>query len=74
MSFGMCSGHKVAALLVWVGALNWGLIGLFDFNLVHALLGFSSMAERVIYVLVGLSAIFMLFCMKCSMCKMGKKM
>jgi uncharacterized membrane protein YuzA (DUF378 family) len=51
---------SIAFLLVIVGALNWGLIGLFDFNLVAALLGDMSIAARIVYVLVGLSAIWVL--------------
>lgn len=43
-----------------VGAINWGLIGLFDFNLVTFLFGFNSLAERGVYVLVGLSGLYML--------------
>jgi len=72
MSPGMCVGHKIAWVLVWIGAINWGLIGFFDFNLVNEILGGAPTVERVVYALVGLSAVFMLFCMKCSMCKMPK--
>lgn len=46
-----------AAVLVIVGALNWGLVGAFDFNLVYALLGTSILAN-LIYVLVGISGIY----------------
>jgi uncharacterized protein len=45
----------VVGVLAAVGALNWGLIGLFRFNLVRRLLGGSRGAERTIYTLVGLS-------------------
>jgi uncharacterized protein len=48
----------LAAVLVVVGALNWGLVGLFKFDLVATLLGDSTAAARVIYLLVGLSGIF----------------
>ena len=60
---------------MWIGAINWGLMGAFDFNLVHMILGSVSIAERVVYVLVGLSALFMLMkgmCKGCKMC-MGKE-
>ena len=50
----------VAYLLVVVGALNWGLVGLMDVNLVNLLLGSSPMLEKVVYVLVGLSAVWVL--------------
>lgn len=49
---------KVAAyVLVLVGALNWGLVGAFDFNLVSYLFGDMSKLSRIVYLLVGLSAI-----------------
>jgi uncharacterized protein len=70
MNGGMCGVHKVASVLVWIGAVNWGLIGFFDWNLVHSLLGAWPMLESVVYMLVGLSAVAMLFCKKCKMCKM----
>lgn len=50
--------HMVTYLLVFVGALNWGLVGLFDFNLVSTLLGSYPMLERLVYILVGLSAVY----------------
>lgn len=46
----------IALILVIIGAINWGLVGLFGFNLVSALLGVGIFA-RIVYVLVGLSAI-----------------
>lgn len=44
----------IAGALTLVGALNWGLVGLFRFNLVHALF---RPVERVIYTLVGISSL-----------------
>jgi len=52
--------HIVAFVLVIVGALNWGLVGLFDFNLVDAVFGAVSWLERLIYVLVGVAAVVLL--------------
>lgn len=49
---------KIAMLLVVIGGLNWGLVGLFDFDLVAALLGDMTLLSRIVYVLVGLSAIY----------------
>lgn len=49
----------LAWVLVVVGALNWGLVGLFNFDLVAAIFGDMSGISRVIYVLVGLGAIVM---------------
>jgi len=48
-------------ILVMVGGLNWGLVGFFDFNLVTYLFGDMSMLSRIVYSLVGLSAVYMIF-------------
>ena len=47
----------IAMILVIVGALNWGLIGAFGFDLVAALFGDMSVLSRIVYSLVGISAI-----------------
>lgn len=49
--------HMVTWILVIVGALNWGLVGLFDFNLVDKILGSAPAIERLVYILVGVSAV-----------------
>jgi len=46
----------VTILLVSIGAINWGLVGAFDFNLVSAIFG-EGVVARVIYVLVGLAGL-----------------
>ena len=51
----------LALVLVVVGALNWGLVGAFNFNLVSAIFGDMSAIARIVYVLVGLSAVYVLF-------------
>ncbi len=48
--------NLITLALVVVGGLNWGLVGLFDFDLVAALFGAGSALSRIVYVLVGLSA------------------
>ncbi len=65
--------HKVTYLLVFVGALNWGLVGFFDFNLVSFLFGSGTLLERVVYILVGLSALYDVKCHMycCSECAAG---
>ncbi|ALJ08586.1 MAG: DUF378 domain-containing protein [Pseudomonadota bacterium] len=50
--------NLVTLLLVIVGGLNWGLVGAFDFDLVAALFGDGSALSRIVYVLVGLSALW----------------
>jgi len=68
--------HVVAYALLFVGGLNWGLVGLFQFNLVMSLLGSWPMLENLIYILVGVSAVYLMVTHKgyCKYCaKMGKK-
>lgn len=48
----------IAAILLVVGGLNWGLVGLFDFNLVSTLFGSIPFFEKLIYVVVGLAALY----------------
>ena len=50
--------HMVTFLLTVVGALNWGLVGLFDVNLVSLLFGSLPGVEQLVYVLVGVSAVY----------------
>lgn len=53
--------NEVTKLLVLIWGVNWGLIGGFNFNLVERLLGFSPLLIDVVYVLVGLSALWMIY-------------
>jgi uncharacterized membrane protein YuzA (DUF378 family) len=48
-------------ILVIVGALNWLLIGMFGFNLVATIFGSVGWLERFVYILVGLSGVWLLF-------------
>lgn len=48
-----------ALVLTIVGGLNWGLVGAFDFNLVDSIFGKDSALSRIVYVLVGLSAVYL---------------
>ncbi|MEK7579806.1 MAG: DUF378 domain-containing protein [Patescibacteria group bacterium] len=52
---------KLTYALVIIGSLNWGLVGLAGYDVVAAIFGDASAVSRVIYVLVGLSALWMLF-------------
>lgn len=51
----------IAEILVLVGALNWGLVGAFDFNLVEALLGIDTVLANLVYILVGLAALYAIY-------------
>lgn len=48
----------IALVLIIIGALNWGLIGLFSFDLVAAIFGEMSILSRIIYSLVGVSGLW----------------
>ncbi|HCF34873.1 MAG: DUF378 domain-containing protein [Clostridia bacterium] len=49
---------KIALVLIIIGAINWGLIGFFNFNLVAVIFGEMTWISRVIYVLVGISGLW----------------
>lgn len=53
----MKSLHKVTFILLVIGGLNWLLVA-FDYNLVDSLLGVGSTLSMIVYILVGLSAIY----------------
>lgn len=54
--------ESIAITLVIIGAINWGLIGLFDFNLVELIFGSQdNLITKIIYILVGISG---LICIK----------
>ena len=49
---------KIALVLIIIGAINWGLIGFFNFNLVAVIFGEMTWISRVIYALVGTSGLW----------------
>jgi uncharacterized membrane protein YuzA (DUF378 family) len=54
----MSTLQKIALVIVIIGALNWGLLGLFGFNLVSFLFdGYSTVISRIIYAIVGVAGI-----------------
>ena len=55
-----CGVCKIVGLLVVVGALNWGLVGLFQVDLVATLLGAMSTAARAVYILIGIAGVLKL--------------
>ena len=48
----------IALILIIIGAINWGLIGIFNFNLVETIFGGFSAITRIIYTLVGISGLW----------------
>jgi uncharacterized membrane protein YuzA (DUF378 family) len=51
----------IVMILVIIGGLNWGLVGFFQFDLVEKILGSWPILVRIVYDLVGLSAVYMIF-------------
>jgi uncharacterized membrane protein YuzA (DUF378 family) len=51
----------IALVLAIIGGLNWGLVGAFNFDLVAAIFGAGSAISRLIYILVGLAALYLIF-------------
>lgn len=51
----------IAIVLTVIGALNWGLIGLFSFDLVAFLFGTMTLLSRIVYTLVGISGLYLIF-------------
>ncbi len=49
----------IALTIAIIGAINWGLIGLFGFNLVAFLFGEMTLLSRIVYILVGLSGLYL---------------
>ena len=59
---GMSVVYGIALALVIIGGINWGLVGLFQFDLVAAIFGAGSALARIVYILVGISALISLGC------------
>ena len=53
--------QTISFILLLIGGLNWGFVGLFQMDVIGAIFGEMSMLSRVIYTLVGLSALYRLF-------------
>ena len=49
----------IAIILVIIGGLNWGLVGVANFDLVAAIFGAMSVISKIVYILVGLSAVYL---------------
>jgi uncharacterized membrane protein YuzA (DUF378 family) len=77
----MKSMHMIAWILVMIGGINWLLVGIGDFagsnwNLVHLIFGSVPSLESLVYVLVGLAAVYEIVKHKsnCKQCSMGAAM
>jgi len=58
--FTMKTLDYIALILVVIGAVNWGLIGFFNFDLVSAIFGDMTLISRIVYALVGVSGLYAL--------------
>jgi uncharacterized membrane protein YuzA (DUF378 family) len=56
--------NLIAQILIVVGAINWGLVGAFDFNLVSTLFGGMPALENIVYILVGIAGLYGLYLLK----------
>lgn len=50
--------HMAAYLLLWVGGINWGLVGLLNMNLVESILGMD--LSKLVYVVVGVATVYVI--------------
>lgn len=72
---GLCVTDIVAKILVIIGGINWGLVGLgmllnkTDWNVVHLILSSVPKIEAIVYLIVGVSAIVLIFGCKCRKCQ-----
>lgn len=53
----MSTLQKICLCITIIGGINWGLVGLLDFNLVEAIFGGESIISRIVYSLVGLTSL-----------------
>ena len=61
----------IALVLLIIGALNWGLMGFFGINLIGVTFGQAAIISRIVYALIGLSALYEIFQwrrMQCRLC------
>jgi len=63
----------IAFVLLLIGGINWGLVGLFDLDLVEYLFGAGTIFARVIYILIGIAAVMKLSCWMKSCCTVSCK-
>lgn len=51
----------IAYILVIIGAVNWGLLGAFKFNVVNVVLGSIPILEKIVYILVGIAGLYLIY-------------
>ena len=68
----LCWLDWIALVLVVIGAINWGLVGIFDFDLVWYLLGTWELVAKIVYSVVGVAGIYLLVAMIMKGCCCGE--
>jgi len=65
--------HMIAYILLVIGGLDWGIFGLTGWDIGHVLGGMDSIVSKIVYILIGLSALVILFTHKkdCKQCEAG---
>ena len=53
--------NLITLILIIIGGINWGLVGLFDWNLVATIFGFSPILLKIVYIVVGLSGLWQIW-------------
>ncbi len=53
--------HWISVILLIIGGLNWGLIGIFQFNVITTIFGDAAIVTKIIYILIGLSGLWGIF-------------
>ena len=51
----------IVYILVIIGAINWGLVGLFNFDVVNAILGGIPILAKIVYILVGVAGLYLIY-------------
>ena len=51
-------GTKLCILLLVIGGLNWGLVGIFNFNFVDFVFGSATIFDRITYIVIGLAGLY----------------
>ena len=69
MNGSMCVFDCMALVLVIIGGLNWGLVGFFDFDLVHFVFGAHHLLTKIVYILVGVAALWSIVVLSKIKCK-----
>lgn len=56
--------NSIAEVLMIIGAINWGLVGIFDFNLVAAIFGAGNWFTSLVYIVIGLAGLYGLYLLR----------